>query len=166
MKRRAEGILSLAVGLAGLYFSASIAEWFSSLGPSALSSLFQGMLGWASIEAGFLFAAYTFIAAGSSTFIVSIQSTRAFIDFKDYIIFTLYLSFAVSGVALYFSIAPPNLGIDGYGRYIIVFFIAASAWIVLRFLKIVRVFRKIDKAKPPDFHSDPEFEYLVEDNKE
>lgn len=153
-KRNAEGLLVIALGVFLACYVERLVGWFANLGSGSTTALFQGMLGWASIEAGFLFAAYTFLAAGSSSFIVAIQSTRAFVSFKEYIINTLYASFAVSGISLYLSITNIDIGKDGSGRFILVAFIASSLWIVLRFLKIIRVFRKLDSARPPNLELD------------
>lgn len=153
-KRNSEGLLTIALGVFGALYVDVLAGWFSSQGSGSTTALFQGMLGWASIEAGFLFAAYTFLAAGSSSFIVAIQSTKAFVSFKNYIINTLYISFLVSGASLYLSITNIDIGQESKGRFVLVSFIACSAWIVLRFLKIIRVFRKLDSAAPPNVELD------------
>lgn len=143
--RHREEILSVAVFGVWLWQSPFLAQQFVSPQTWSASGLYSGIFSWASIQAGFLFAVYTFIVPRSEPFVRAIAATKAFADFKRYMLVTVYLTFAVSIAALGLMVVNPSPPVNGFPAGMLAAWIAVTVYSFLRFLKVIRTFRMLDR---------------------
>jgi hypothetical protein len=78
-----------------LYFRADIQD-LSSHRRINVSALYSAVFGWASIQTGFLFSVYGFIASKTDGFIAEIKGSRAMTLFKRYTMRAMLIGFGLT----------------------------------------------------------------------
>lgn len=140
-------LTAIVLCLAFMWMSPWLAHQFARENGWSASGLYGGVFSWASIQAGFLFAIYTFIVPKSEPFVRAIAATKHFRNFKSYMLRTTYLTLVVAIMAFGLTVvnpAPPPGGLPA---------VAFSIWLSLAmmsfigFCKVIRSFRKLDRTR-------------------
>lgn len=115
-----------------------------------VGAFYSAVFDWSSIQSAFLFGIYAFILSRSEPFIKAIDGSEPFEALRSYSRRTLYLTFILTIVAMPLAVAEPKPGADMLSPSLWVFAGLASltAYTFCRFLKVVRVFGKIEGMRP------------------
>lgn len=112
-----------------------------------LGDYYSALFDWSSVQAAFLFGVYAFFLSRSEPFIQAIAGSAAFRELRLYVVRTLYLSMSLSVLSLPFLVAPVAIerGGNGIGYAIFLGLSALLTYTFFCFLKVVRVFGKIER---------------------
>jgi hypothetical protein len=112
-----------------------------------LGAFYSAVFDWASIQAAFLFGVYAFFLSRSEPFIQAIAGSQGFKLLRKYVVRTLYLSMALSVIALPMVVSPlvPDEGEIGPAFVILWLNAVLLTYTFLCFLKVIRVFGKIER---------------------
>lgn len=113
-----------------------------------LGAFYSAVFDWSSIQGAFLFGVYAFFLSRSEPFIRAIEGSPVFQDLRRYIVRTLFLTLGLTVASLPLLVAPPGItgGVWDWGYYLFTAFAVMLAYTFCCFLKIIRVFGKIDRA--------------------
>jgi hypothetical protein len=151
VRRNSERLGTLASLAAVVYWRAPITQRFSS-GAWNVEAFYSAVFDWSSIQAAFLFGVYAFFLSRSEPFIQAISESAVFGELRGYVRSTLYLTLLLSVVSLPLLVLPPKME---SGEYLNAGFIAfaglgtALVYTFLCFLKVIRVFGKIESVRGP-----------------
>ncbi|WP_298090054.1 hypothetical protein [uncultured Sphingomonas sp.] len=123
----------------------TIARRFAAVDGWSASGLYGGVFSWASIQAGFLFAIYTFIVPKSEAFVRAVARTAAFNQFKRYMLRITWVTLLVALVAFALTVVNPKPTSGGYLTIFLAGWVSLSFYSFLGFIKVVRTFRKLDR---------------------
>lgn len=126
----------------------AIAANFSGSDPAwNIGAYYSAIFGWASIQGAFLFGVYAFFLSRSEPFIQAIADSAPFLQLRRYVIRTLYLTLVLTVAALPMLVAPLPLTGNGVGYLFFSLFSVATAYTFFCFLKVIRVFGKIERPR-------------------
>lgn len=140
-----EPCLGVAAFVCLVWQAPNIARKFAEPNGWSASGLYSGIFSWASIQAGFLFAIYTFIVPKSEPFVKAIAATSHFRGFKRYMLRITYLTLAVAIVAFGLTVLNPKPLSTSYSVVGLSAWLSLSLFSFLGFLKVIRSFRKLDR---------------------
>lgn len=143
VERYLDALAAICVGALVFYFGDFLSSQFAKSGAWSLAALYAGILNWASIECGFMFAAYTFAAASSNDFMRAVAKTPSFIAFKAMMLQLVYVSLLVAAAALVMSVIDFYPTEIWWSRLIFAAWFSLIAFSMLRFLTVLRIFRII-----------------------
>ena len=148
--RRNLNLILVAISLILLVrYAADIAPKFA-VGEWSLENFYAALFDWSSILSAFMFGIYAFVLSRSEPFMKAASGTRAFEDARDYVRRTVYLALAMTAVCVPMLVAGPS-PVDGgwldYGYWIFASYVVGTVYLFSRFLKIVRVFRKLEQPR-------------------
>lgn len=145
--------VALASFLALLSFKADIVENFAD-GSWKADGLYGAVFAWASIQIGFAFGVYGFVAAKSTEFIAASEQTTAMSRFMDYVRKANISSFVLTVFSLPLIVISPDLKKPDPMVYVgVAFWFSIFIWTFLTFLRIAYSFGHISNVKdaPPFF---------------
>lgn len=147
VRGRAEPAAAFVAFVALVWQMPRVAAEFSGPSGWSASALYGGVFSWASIQAGFLFAVYTFIVPRSEPFVKAVAATVHFKAFKQYMLSTTYLTFAVAIAAFGLTVVNPTPPASGVGSVLLAAWLSTFGLSFLGFLKVIRSFRKLDRRR-------------------
>lgn len=109
-----------------------------------LGAYLSAIFDWSSIQAAFIFGVYAFFLSRSEPFLQAISGTPAFASLRRYVVRTLYLSMTLTVGSLPFLVATPDVK-STFGFVAIWFLTVLLVFTFFSFLKVIRVFGKIDR---------------------
>ena len=112
-----------------------------------LGAYYSAIFDWSSIQAAFLFGVYAFFLSRSEPFIQAIAGSTGFKLLGRYVVRTLYLSMALTVVALPMLVSPLDAGTSWKSAGFVMMWFQSTllAYTFLCFVKVVRVFGKIER---------------------
>lgn len=142
-------ILALSALGALLKFESGISIYLSAEdSPVEMQDLFAAVFDWSSIQTGFLFAVYGYVASKSDGFIGAIRKTTAMTRFRQLLAFTIFAGFALTLVSMCFLIYPLT-PIPGWEYTILSFWFAGFCWSFLLFCAVAYRFGVIVRVPDP-----------------
>jgi hypothetical protein len=144
LRRNLPQLAAGTVAAALLWWHPEISEEFRS-GRWKADAFYEAVFDWSSIQAAFLFGIYAFFLSRSEPFIKAISETQPFQQLRSYVLRTLRLTMALSVISLPALVATPAA--EGAGYALITAMTAALTYTFFSFLKVVRVFGKIERIK-------------------
>ena len=129
-------------------------EWISAQFASEawdIGALYAAVFDWASIQSAFLFGIYAFVLGRTEPFIRAIANTPVFEEMRAHVRRTMYLALLLTIVAMPMLVAKPEVhGHWGsFGLWIFAGVTSFAVYTSLSFLKVVRVFRKVERINGP-----------------
>lgn len=105
------------------------------------SNLYSSVMTWASIQTGFVFAIFGFVAGKADGFVGEVKNTPAMVLFNKYLKWATILGFIITLITIPFMVG--NVGIDGdiwgkYGLFCIWAFM--SIWSFFAFARVAYIF--------------------------
>lgn len=145
-RAHAEWFAAAGVAIALWVYRVPIATEFASDRWSA-EAFFGAVFDWSSIQAALLFGVYAFFLSRSEPFLQAIAGTPAFRELRNYLLRTLRLSMALTLCSLPMVIATPTIDRSGggWGYMLAAGFAVVTTFTFFSFLKVIRVFGKIDR---------------------
>lgn len=141
-----------ALVLASLvYFRGQIQE-LSSDRQINVSALYSAIFGWASIQTGFLFSVYGFIATKSDGFIAAIKDSRSMVLFKRYTMRAMLIGFVLTLFTIPL-IVTGDQPLVSTRFYLSAIWFSVFAWAFAAFLRVALNFGQI--VSVPDRKSIP-----------
>lgn len=115
-----------------------------------VSAFYSAIFDWSSIQSAFLFGIYAFVLSRSEPFIKAIDGTATFENLRSYSRRTLYLTFALTLVSMPLAVTSPKPSSDLLSPALWIFagLSSLASYTFCRFLKVVRVFGKIEGMRP------------------
>ncbi len=146
--RRFIGGLSAIIAFAAcIGFHRELTVQFES-GAWNVSNFYSAVFGWASIQTGFLFAVYVYLATKTSPFMESVKETEAYRSMMAFTRATLWLVISVVLATVPLLVATP---LPGDSISIVTVLIALWCGLVVytffRFLRIIRAFVAIESVR-------------------
>ena len=146
LRANLEWLGTSGVAVAGFVWRDEIITKFASKSWE-LGAYLSAVFNWSSLQGAFLFGVYAFFLSRSEPFIQAIAPSPAFKLLRQYVLRTLYLSMVLSAMVLPMLVAPASMKVGEVG------FSFGHVWLatvlltytVLCFLKVVRVFGKIER---------------------
>ncbi len=114
-----------------------------------LPAFYSAVFDWSSIQGAFLFSVFAFFLARSEPFIQAIAGTTSFRALRAYVLKSLILSVCLTLVSLPLLVSTPVIEAGSYvsfGFAVFVFVAAFLAYTFMCFVKVVRVFYKLERA--------------------
>lgn len=142
-----DAILMTAVGSLLLMFSGAVATEFRAERWD-LGAFYSAVFDWSSIQSAFLFGIYAFVLSRAEPFVKAIAGTPAFSAMRAYVRHTVYIALALTAVTMPMLIAAPTMtdgSIYDVGYVLFVAYSLATVYVFARFLKVVRVFTKLER---------------------
>jgi hypothetical protein len=147
-RRNAERIA--VVGCLGvtLWWRPEIADHFHK-GDWNLGAFYVAVFNWSALQGAFLFAVYAFFLARSEPFIQAVAGSEPFNELRKYVLRTLRLTMGLSVASLPMLVAPyPVQGVHwDWGYFVFVAFALVLTHTFFCFLKVIRVFGKLERAR-------------------
>lgn len=109
-----------------------------------LGAYLSAIFDWSSIQAAFIFGVYAFFLSRSEPFLQAISGTPAFASLRRYVLRTLYLSMALTVGSLPLLVGTPDVK-SSIGFVAVWFLTVLLIFTFFSFLKVIRVFGKIDR---------------------
>ncbi|MDM9629768.1 hypothetical protein QTL95_28190 [Rhizobium sp. S152] len=112
------------------------------------SSLYSAVFNWSSIQTGFVFGIFGYVAGKSGGFIEAIRNTAEMSAFLVYTKRAIYLGFALTFFCIFLTVMSFNIG-DGaaWKFYVFLLFSFVSVWGFLAFLRVAYIFGDILRVK-------------------
>jgi hypothetical protein len=107
-----------------------------------VSALFGAIFGWASIQTGFLFSVYGFIASKTDGFVGALGATRSMALFKRYTMRAMLIGFVLTILTIPL-IVTGNQGLEGIRYVLTSAWFAIFAWAFAAFLRVAVNFGQI-----------------------
>ena len=147
LRRNLEKIAASSVLVAALWWRPEASQNFAS-GRWNIGAFYSAVFDWSSIQAAFLFGVYAFFLSRSEPFIKAIEASPVFQDLRRYIVRALFLTLALTVFSLPLLVAPLAItgGVWDWGYYVFAAFTVVLVYTFFCFLKVIRVFGKIDRA--------------------
>jgi hypothetical protein len=114
-----------------------------------MPAFYAAVFDWSSIQAAFLFSVFAFFLSRSEPFIQAISNTVPFRALRAYVLKSLILSLGLTLASLPLLISTPVVVSGNYINLGFLLFVGISAllsYTFMCFVKVVRVFYKIEKA--------------------
>lgn len=105
------------------------------------SNLYSSVMTWASIQTGFVFAIFGFVAGKADGFVGEVKNTPAMVLFNKYLKWATILGFTITIITIPFMVG--NVGIDGsiWGKYgLFCAWAFMSIWSFLAFARVAYIF--------------------------
>jgi len=153
VERHGPGVCAFAALLALSVWKPDIIEQFSKQNWRA-DGLYTAVFSWASIQIGFAFGVYGFVAARSSEFIKAMKETKAMERFVGYVKRANLSSFVLTLTSLPLIVVSPELKAPSAGTYLLVsIWFSIFVWTFFTFLRIAHSFGHISSVRdaPPFF---------------
>jgi hypothetical protein len=115
-----------------------------------VAAFYSAIFDWSSIQSAFLFGIYAFVLSRSEPFIKAVDNTEPFEALRSYSRRTLYLTFVLTIISMPLAVASPKPAASLLSLELWTFAGLSSlmAYTFCRFLKVVRVFGKIEGLRP------------------
>jgi len=113
-----------------------------------VSNIYSSVFDWSSIQTGFLFAIFGFVAGKTGGFIQRISDTPAMKTFLKYTKRSLFLGFAITFTSVPLTVTSFDIAAEGSWRYHV--FVAWSflvVWGFFSFLRVAYIFGDIIKVR-------------------
>lgn len=142
-----ERYLPLTLGLASLaaiaFYREDIAFQFASQSWKS-PALYNAVFNWASIQSGFVFGIYGFIASKKDGFVGAISQTKAFDRFAGYTRRAYTFGFALTFATVPLLVSEPSLKASESVSFIaIAVWFSVFVWAFCAFLRVAFIFGKI-----------------------
>jgi hypothetical protein len=114
-----------------------------------LDGYYSALFNWSAIQTGFIFSAYAFFVSRSEPFLRAIDRTETFAALRRYVVRSLMTSVLLALVTLPSLVATPAISITtnlDFPYALLVFVSTLATYSFMCFLKIVRVFMKIENS--------------------
>lgn len=149
LRRYLPGIAAFAAPIAVVAERGTLAAKFASNEWDA-GAFYSAVFDWSSIQSAFLFGIYAFILSRSEPFIRAIDGTEPFEMLRSYSRRTLYLTFALTIASMPLAVVGPKPtdNLSSLNLWIFAGLASLAAYTFCRFLKVVRVFGKIEGMRP------------------
>lgn len=146
-RRNLEWMVAATVFLGIVAFHDSISDKFASR-TWDIGAFYSAVFDWSSIQAAFLFSVYAFFLSRSEPFIQAISKTKPFRDLRNYVLRSLMLSMSLTLLSLPLLISSPSTE-SGGGLGFLVFVALATllTYTFMCFVKVIRVFRKLERVQ-------------------
>lgn len=146
LRANLEWIGAVGVGVAAIVWRNEIVTMFADK-TWELGAYLSAVFNWSSLQGALLFGVYAFFLSRSEPFIQAIASSPAFRLLRRYVLRTLYLSMILSAMVLPMLVAPTSMkkGEIGLSFGHLWLSTVLLTYTVLCFLKVVRVFGKIER---------------------
>jgi hypothetical protein len=148
LRRHLDWLVPLAVIVAVVKERAFITHSFATERWN-LGGFYAAVFDWSSIQAAFLFSVFAFFLARSEPFIQAISGTVPFRALRKYVLRSLVLSMGLTLVSLPPLVNTPDMVDGAYlnaGFIVFLFVTAFLSYTFMCFVKVVRVFYKLEKA--------------------
>ena len=143
VRRWLEPLAAVAAAGVVVWWRPQIAANFASEAWS-LSSFYSAVFDWASVQGALLFGVYAFFLSRSEPFLQAIAESAPFQQLRRYVVRTLYLTLGLTVLSLPILVAPPSIT-SAAGYLVFSVFAVALTYTFFCFLKVVRVFGKIER---------------------
>ena len=113
-----------------------------------IDSFYSAMFDWSSIQSAFLFGIYAFFLSKSEPFLNAISQTKKFKQLRSYIMKSLILTMLLTLISLPLLVYPVEITREttwDLGFCIFFFILIYFSYAFFSFIKVVRVFAKIEK---------------------
>ncbi|NEK53226.1 hypothetical protein GUK36_27785 [Rhizobium leguminosarum] len=112
------------------------------------ANLYSSVFNWSSIQTGFVFGIFGYVAGKSGGFIEAIKNTPEMSLFLTYTKRAIYLGFALTFFCIFLTVMSFNIGVGAPWKFhIFAAFSFLSLWGFLAFLRVAYIFGDILRVK-------------------
>lgn len=147
LRRNLEWLIGLGVATLIFLQRHEIAAQFSSKAWK-IEAFYAAVFDWSSIQSAFLFSIYAFFLSRSEPFIQAIAKTQPFRELRSYILRALSFTMVLTLFSLPLLVTPPDIAVaavNDVGFMLFSVTMVALAYTFMCFVKVIRVFRKLEK---------------------
>ncbi|MBX5256033.1 MULTISPECIES: hypothetical protein [unclassified Rhizobium] len=137
-------VAAAACMVAALYFFRTDLTYAAASKSFDLSNVYSSVFDWSSIQTGFVFGIFGFVAGKSGGFIEAIRETREMALFLTYTKRAIYLGFCLTFSSIAMSITSFNIDAEASWRFhVFAAWSFLSLWGFLAFLRVAYIFGDI-----------------------
>lgn len=116
----------------------------------SFSGLYNAIFDWSSIQTGFLFAIYGFVAGKTDGFIGEIRQTRSMSRYNTYLKRAILIGFVLTLVSMPMIVLNHQIGPeDHYWYWIVALWLSLFAWAFCSFARVAYIFGILVRIKEP-----------------